>query len=253
MGERSPHAGTVAAELFLLWLAALAVRLRRFVPEDVFLLNATAGRSLGAAALATLGAALLASEFDQGCARVLEALAWEPPLLFDYLLVRTQLITDPTSGLTILLAVILVPALCEEAFFRGFVFTGLRYHIGPRAAVVGSALLFAAAHFNPWQFPALFLLGLFLSALVHWTHSLYPAMLAHAVNNALSVVAVNLRVYTGWDGLGAAEPLPVVVLLAAGVALVAGIRWLRRSSPIMPILSPYSRPAPADGPAAAWR
>jgi hypothetical protein len=78
-------------------------------------------------------------------------------------------------------------------------------------------------------------------------------MLGHALNNALSVTAVNLRAHTGWDVLGGAESLPLIVAAAAGAALVVGIRWLRREPPIMPILSPYARPAPADGPPTAGR
>jgi membrane protease YdiL (CAAX protease family) len=248
VGEDAPRLGMVAAELFLLWLAAFMVRLRRWNTEDVFLLNAAPTCALGGSLVAALGAALLASDFDHVCAWVLQALAWDPPLTFVYMQLQIQLITDLSSALAVVLAVIIVPALCEEVFFRGLVFTGLRYQFGPTAAIVGSALLFAAAHFNPWQFPALFLLGLFLAALVHWTHSLYPALIAHATNNALSVAAVNLRAHTGMDMLGATDALPWPMLLGAVAALLWGIRWLRQQAPIMPILSPYARPAPADGP-----
>jgi membrane protease YdiL (CAAX protease family) len=252
-GDASPYAGLVAAELFLLWMAVLALRLRRWIPEDVLLLNAVPRRALWATLLAAGGAALLVSQFDLMWATTLEAVAWDPPLQLEHLRLRIQLVGDLPSALVVAVAVVIVPAVCEETFFRGFVFTGLRYHHGPVTAVIGSALLFAAAHLNPWQFPALFLLGLFLAALVHWTHSLYPAMLGHALNNALSVTAVNLRAHTGWDVLGGAESLPLIVAAAAGAALVVGIRWLRREPPIMPILSPYARPAPADGPPTAGR
>ena len=244
LGDASPYAGLVAAELFLLWMAVLALRLRRWIPEDVLLPNAVPRRALLATLLAAGGAALLVSQFDLMWAAALEAVAWDPPLQLEHLRLRIQLVDDLPSGLAVAVAVVIVPAVCEETFFRGFVFTGLRYHHGPVTAVIGSALLFAAAHLNPWQFPALFLLGLFLAALVHWTHSLYPAMLGHALNNALSVTAVNLRVHTGWDVLGAAESLPLIVAAAAGVALAVGIRWLRREPPIMPILSPYAPPVP---------
>ena len=252
VGEDAPLLGMVTAELFLLWLAAFMVRLRRWNTEDVFLLNAAPMRALWGSLVAALGAALLATEFDHVCAWVLQTLAWDPPLTFVYMQLQIQLITDLPSALAVVLAVVIVPALCEEIFFRGLVYTGLRYQFGPKAAIVGSALLFAAAHFNPWKFPALFLLGLFLAALVHWTHSLYPALIAHATNNALSVATVNLRAHTGWDILGATDALSWPMLLGAVVALLWGIRWLRQQAPIMPILSPYARPAPPDGPVAAW-
>lgn len=244
--------GLVVLELLLLWLAVVFVRHNRNVPEDVFLLNATPLRALWLTVPAAAGAALVVAEVDHLLGVGLQALSWAPPAGVEHLLTRLQLVEDLPSLLAVLLGVVLIPAICEEAFFRGFVFTGLRYHHGPATAVIGSALLFAAAHLNPWQFPALFLLGLFLAALVHWTHSVWPAIIGHAINNGLSVLAVNLRAHTGVDVLGASDPLPPVVVLAAGVALVGGVRWLRRLPPIMPILSPWSRPAPADGPAEAF-
>lgn len=244
--------GLVVLELFLLWLAALALRLRRSVPEDVLLFNATPLQALWLTLPAAVGAALIVAEVDHLLAAGLRALSWAPPLAIEHVLTQLQLVDDLPSLLGVSLGVVLVPAVCEEVFFRGFVFTGLRYHHGPATAIVGSALLFAAAHMNPWQFPALFLLGLFLAALVHWTHSVWPAVIGHSINNGLSVIAVNVRTHTGVDVLGASDPLPPIVVLFGGVALIMGVRLLRRLSPIMPILSPFARPAPADGPAEAW-
>ena len=246
-GEQSTHAGLLAAELFLLWMAALALRRGKWVAEDVFLLNAVASRALWITLLAATGASVVVSAFDMVVAAGFEMVPWSQPLYASQMLVRIQLIDSVYSALLVLLTVVVVTAVCEEALFRGLIFTGLRYHYGPGAAILGSALLFAAVHLNPWQFPALFLLGLFLAALVHWTHSLYPAILGHAVNNGLSVLAVNSRAHTGIDILGAIDPVPVPVLVVAGCALIVGIRWLRRIPPVMPILSPFSRPAPADG------
>ena len=82
-----------------------------------------------------------------------------------------------------LVTLVLAPVLCQEPLFRGLVLTSFYAHYGPRWALGGSALLFAISHFNPWQLIPLFLFGLFLGALVYWTHSIYPPMLAHAVNN----------------------------------------------------------------------
>ena len=100
----------------------------------------------------------------------------------------------------------------------------------------GSALLFAISHFNPWQLLPLFLFGLFLGALVYWTHSIYPAMLAHAVNNLASITGVNLRTYLGLDGLGPSQHLPMPLALLAGLVLLGGLLLLSRQPAIMPLL-----------------
>lgn len=253
LAEVSVRLGLLAAELFLLWVALLAIRRRRWVVEDLLLLNAVRPAALYWTPVAATGAALLAVAADLQLGRIFESGGWGPPLAFQRYLLEIQLAPDLSGLGLVILTVVLLPAVCEEAFFRGFVYTGLRYHYGPLTALIGSALIFAAAHFNPWQFPALFALGLFLAGLVHWTHSLYPAIVAHAVNNALNVLAVNVRSQTGHDYLGAFEPLPMIAVAAAAVALAGGMWKIRIQRPIMPVISPHSRPAPADGIPESWR
>lgn len=241
------HAGIFAGEAAWLLVATLAVRRQRWVPEDIFLFNAVQPRALAATALVAVGAALIVGEVDTRLHALWEMVGSEPPLSAQRFLLEIQTVTGPGSFGLVLVAAVLMPALAEELFFRGVVFSGLRYHHGPVTAMAGSALLFAAVHFDPWSFPALALLGLCLAALVHWTHSVWPAVLAHAINNGLSVLQVNGTIYAGWD-----ETLPALVLLLAALLAVAGVLLLRRVRPLMPILSPWSRPAPADGPDGVW-
>jgi membrane protease YdiL (CAAX protease family) len=243
----SMRLGMLAVEGLLLAGTVLLIRRRGWVLEDLLLLNAVPRPVLLATPVAAVGAALLATGLDGRVAIGLEWLNLGAPASLQRSLLEIQLITDPLTAVLVPLSIVLVPAVCEEAFFRGYVLTGLRYHHGPVTAVVGSAVVFAAAHVNPWQFPALFALGLFLAALVHWTHSLYPAVIGHAVNNSLSVAAVNLRAYTGIDSLGAVDPLSAAGITAGAAALAVGVRSLLKSRPIMPLLAPHTRPAPADG------
>ena len=143
-------------------------------------------------------------------------------------------LADAPGGLA---ALVLFPALCEEPFVRGFVLTGLYAHYGPRWALLGSSVFFAVSHFNPWQFLPLLVFGLFLGALVHWTHSIYPAILAHAINNLASVAGINLRTYWGLEeDFGPSQHLPLHLALLALLALLAGLFLLRRQPPIMPLL-----------------
>ena len=151
-------------------------------------------------------------------------------------MLEIQLIRDYAEAPLGLAALVLVPALCEELFFRGFVFTGLYAHYGPRWALLGSSVFFAGSHFNPWQFLPLLVFGLFLGALVHWTHSIYPAILAHAINNLASVAGINLRTYWGLEDFGPSQHLPLHLALLALLALLAGLFLLRRQPTIMPLL-----------------
>jgi len=244
----STRLGLVAAELVLLWALSLAARRGRWLWEDVLLLNATGPGVLAAAAVTAAGAAVVVAQFDLVFAQLLGDLDLNLPAALQRNLLELQLIRGAGDLMPVIASVVIAPALCEEAFFRGFALTSLAAHRGGPAAVVGSALLFAAIHYNPWQLPALFLFGLFLGLLTYWTHSLYPAVVAHMVNNAMSTAGVNLRAHTGLDLVGTAESVPLPVLAAAAIALVLGLRFLARQTPILPLIVPDEPSAPAP----AW-
>ena len=82
----------------------------------------------------------------------------------------------------------------EEIFFRGFILTGLIPRWGLWRASVGSALIFAAFHLYPGVLIPIFFTGLLLAGLYRLTGSLWPAILAHAGQNAIALVAI---IYTG--------------------------------------------------------
>jgi membrane protease YdiL (CAAX protease family) len=82
-------------------------------------------------------------------------------------------------------ATLLAPA-CEEIAFRGYVQTTLGLRRRPAAAVLAAAALFALLHMNPVLFPALVVLGAVFGWLAWRAGSIWPAVLAHAVNNGIS-------------------------------------------------------------------
>ncbi len=76
----------------------------------------------------------------------------------------------------------------EELFFRGLVLRSLERRFGTVWAVVGSSAIFAATHFEPLQFIALFVFGLVAALLAVRTGRLGPSMFAHLAFNATTVV-----------------------------------------------------------------
>jgi membrane protease YdiL (CAAX protease family) len=116
-----------------------------------------------------------------------------------------------SAGLTCVVAPV-----CEELLFRGFVFTALRNWCGMFPAAVITGLAFGAVHIG--SAPALDLvplaaLGFGLCLLYRYTGSLYPGILAHALNN--SVAFASLENWNFAQGL-----LLVACALMAIVALV---------------------------------
>lgn len=82
------------------------------------------------------------------------------------------------------------PAICEEILFRGYIQTRLVRSLGPLLGVGIASFLFAAFHLDLVHVIAVFPLGLYLGWVTWQSGSLFPAMLAHFVNNAISVVGV---------------------------------------------------------------
>lgn len=135
---------------------------------------------------------------------------------------------DPKGNfwLTVLRVAIIAP-IVEEMIFRGIIMHGFMQNYSGVKAVVVSALLFALFHLNPWQFPATFVLGLFLGWLMLTTHSLPLCILGHSINNLLVLVTI-----TFWSQI---RSLPFYsyhsfwnFLLAAGM-IIAGLAlttWL---------------------------
>jgi sodium transport system permease protein len=121
--------------------------------------------------------------------------------------------------LEFLLVLGVLPALCEELAFRGFILTGLLRAFRPWTAILLSAFLFAVHQMNVFQFAPHFLLGIVLGLLRARSGSVLPAMLFHLVYNLL-IIAPALRAAEKGSG-GAEAPGIWVVVVAAGCTLLA--------------------------------
>ena len=80
--------------------------------------------------------------------------------------------------------------LTEETFFRGFVMAGLISRYGVVGSIVGSALIFSLFHLHPGVLLPIFVAGVLLAVLYHATGSIWPPVLAHAGQNAITLVAI---------------------------------------------------------------
>ena len=81
------------------------------------------------------------------------------------------------------------PAIFEELGFRGVILTALEPVLGPREALLVSALIFAILHLSIPSIPHLFLMGIVLAWLRQKTGSLYAGMVAHFTHNLLVLLA----------------------------------------------------------------
>ena len=94
-----------------------------------------------------------------------------------------------TTYATLIVAVFVAP-ICEEVFFRGFVFAGLLRGMPLVWAILFSTLIFAVAHFDVGSFAVLFIIGLALAFLRWRTKSILPGILLHMLNNGIAALGI---------------------------------------------------------------
>ncbi|MGZ3667389.1 MAG: CPBP family glutamic-type intramembrane protease [Ktedonobacterales bacterium] len=96
----------------------------------------------------------------------------------------------PFTILFTLLAAIIIAPICEEVFFRGYLFAGLLHGMNVWLATIISALLFTLVHGDIGSAVPLLVIGLILPILRWRTGSLWPGVALHTVNNLIAALAV---------------------------------------------------------------
>ena len=211
--------GLMVSEVWMLLSALLLLRVKRMSPDQVLRLRPVTRAVIATSLLLAVSCSLIVAEADS----LIQRLVPVPRFLHETLM---ELFATPGTWdiVLVFLAIVLLPGVCEEVFFRGVVLAGLSQRWGASAGVVTSALLFALLHFNPWQLTPLFLLGVVLGYLVVATHSLYPAILAHGANNLLSWISMRQTGRMDYQ-------LPVwLVLLSIALCVVAFVAFNRATA-----------------------
>jgi ABC-2 type transport system permease protein/sodium transport system permease protein len=144
------------------------------------------------------------------------------------------------SPIFLVLVLAVVPAVLEELFFRGFLFSALAGEEGRAGpAIVGSAVLFALFHIlvpgglAVERLVSSLVMGLVLGWLAWASGSVLPGMVLHVLHNSVVVLAGYYEprlIEAGWPA-SAHEHLPGWVLVSSGLAAVAGLAtlaWLTR-------------------------
>ncbi len=124
-----------------------------------------------------------------------------------------------------LLAIAVVPAICEEVLFRGAVQRSLATKLFPLGAVLVTSLLFAGYHMSLIQLVPTFTLALMLGAVAHRADSVVPAMVAHFLNNAMAILVARRQPAAL---AGALEAHPNLALIGCAIATIAGLALVAR-------------------------
>lgn len=176
----------------LIWMVWHQVVRRRVIPlTEMGISRATLGDSAKmarytvwgvVAGLALFGVAILI-ELGQS------AVGFVPP--------EDAIIIGPEAGdlaayLTWLVSACLIAPVSEEFFFRGYAFYAFNKRYGLLVGLFVSALGFSAIHGSIYSLLPIFAAGVGLALAYHWSGSLVPPMVAHAVNNFIAVTMMYL-------------------------------------------------------------
>jgi membrane protease YdiL (CAAX protease family) len=132
-------------------------------------------------------------------------------------MIESYLSGDHSLALT-LIHVALVPAVCEEILFRGYLLRSFQNSWGIKAAIIGSSLIFGVFHLRFMQVIPLIVIGLILGYLTWRSKSIYPAMAAHLVNNGGSVIVLYAFPQSNFAEMSP-ESMPPLGLVLASFAL----------------------------------
>lgn len=194
----------------------------RASPVGTFKLRATGVLALGAAVAVGLAAPLLNNALLRAIG------AGEPSEAMRHVEAQMRsLVHGSPLGAALLIGVL--PAVCEELFFRGFLLSGFSSAFRGRGsevrAVVLTAALFAVFHIAPEKWLPTFLMGLVLGFLASRTGSIWPGMLAHALNNTSAVLQEWPPVRDLYAKLPDDFTVPVAgALLALGIVCLTRVR-----------------------------
>ncbi len=219
----------IAQWLFLALPIVVALQLGGFDPARSLGLRPVGTRTLTGAGLVMFGALGLNSVVAW-----LQSFWVEVPVELVEALTEALRPSGPLELITILMAVAVTPAVCEELVFRGVVLQS--WHRWPAALAIGlNALLFGAIHWMPGSafrvLPAA-VSGGFIAWAVWRTRSLWVGIWMHLLNNGFLILAATVvttmedaPAMQGMDPSGADAPHPLAVALFVAL-IVAGVRLM---------------------------
>ncbi|MGD8781691.1 MAG: CPBP family intramembrane metalloprotease [Ignavibacteria bacterium] len=89
----------------------------------------------------------------------------------------------------IVFMVSVIPAICEEVLFRGFVQKSFELVKKPAWAIIVTSLFFGLYHFNPYGLVALVFLGMYFGYAAYKSSSILIPILLHFINNFFTLIA----------------------------------------------------------------
>jgi len=125
----------------------------------------------------------------------------------------------------------IVPAICEEIMYRGYVQRSLEKSGGIWMAIIVSGLIFGAYHLQITNILPLSFLGIMLAYITYISNSLIPAIVAHFVNNGGQVIASSFYPQMLEETITPETEMPWLLILASIIVSSALVYIIHRLKP----------------------
>ena len=144
---------------------------------------------------------------------------------------QTQLLTSHSMPITLFIIAVM-PAICEEGLFRGFIYTALNEKKHPKRAIILSGLLFSLMHIEPVKLLPIAVLGIGMGYILYRTGSIFCTMLVHLLNNGIAVILTRYRSFLYNFLVAKVDSLSgkLMIVLVAVVISIIGILFIERSA-----------------------
>ena len=130
-----------------------------------------------------------------------------------------------------LFIIALLPAIFEEAFFRGGMQNFLtRWFKGPWAAIILTSIIFSIIHLSFYGFFVRFALGIVLGFIFYYSGSLWLSILFHFLFNGIQVTALYIMTMNGVKNKNIEEGFPVWIGAVALLLLLYLFKLYKETS-----------------------
>ncbi|HTF27484.1 MAG TPA: CPBP family intramembrane glutamic endopeptidase [Flavitalea sp.] len=138
-------------------------------------------------------------------------------------------ISGPADLFINIIIIALLPAICEEMFFRGAM-QRVIIHLTrrPWLGIIITAALFSALHFQFQGFLPRMFLGVVLGALYWFSGSIWTSIVAHFITNAVQVIAASYAT----KYINENPSIPVYLAIPSAIAVFGILRLYQRMSTI---------------------
>jgi membrane protease YdiL (CAAX protease family) len=138
-------------------------------------------------------------------------------------------INGPSDLVINIIVIALLPAICEEVFFRGAM-QRVIIHLtrNPWLGIVITAALFSALHFQFQGFLPRMFLGVVLGALYWFSGSIWTCIIAHFIANGVQVVVASYAT----EYINKNPSVPILLALASAIAVFGILRLFQKMSTI---------------------